>query len=74
MSCSQESGDAVAGGSAVCDFCQTAVQYIKIALDSNETITQVTQGPGQGELGAHAWRGMKSRSFTPPYLINTPPI
>lgn len=26
----------------VCDFCKTAVQYIKVALDSNETIAQIT--------------------------------
>ena len=38
---SKKSGDSSVGGSAVCDFCQTAVQYIKIALDSNETQAQV---------------------------------
>ena len=34
-------GDSAAGNNVVCDFCQTAVQYIKIALDSNETMSQV---------------------------------
>jgi len=43
-SASKQSGDAAVGGSAVCDFCQTAVQYIKIALDSNETVAQVCAG------------------------------
>ena len=40
-SVSRESDDADAGGSAVCDFCQTAVQYVKIALQNNETVAQV---------------------------------
>ena len=45
---SKKSGDSAVGGSAVCDFCQTAVQYIKIALDSNETVAQVH---GRGSVG-----------------------
>ena len=40
-SASKQSGDEAVGSSAVCDFCQTSVQYIKIALESNETVAQV---------------------------------
>jgi len=31
----------------VCDFCQTAVQYIKIALQSNSTVDQIADAMGQ---------------------------
>ena len=29
------------GDGMVCDFCRTVVQYVKIALDSNQTVAQV---------------------------------
>ncbi|PNW84254.1 hypothetical protein CHLRE_04g226850v5 [Chlamydomonas reinhardtii] len=36
-----------AGDSVVCSFCQTAVAYIKIALQSNSTIEQIADAVGQ---------------------------
>jgi hypothetical protein len=38
-----EAGGADNGDSVVCDFCTTAVQYIKIALESNQTIADVSR-------------------------------
>jgi adenine C2-methylase RlmN of 23S rRNA A2503 and tRNA A37 len=32
--------------SVACGFCQTAVQYVKIALTNNETIAQVSKPKG----------------------------
>ncbi|GIM04582.1 hypothetical protein Vretimale_9134 [Volvox reticuliferus] len=34
------------GDSVVCSFCQTAVQYIRIALESNATIDQIADAVG----------------------------
>lgn len=35
--------DVRVGDGVVCDFCNTAVQYIKIALHNNETMKQITE-------------------------------
>lgn len=35
------------GDGVVCAFCETAVQYIKIALESNSTIDQIADAVGQ---------------------------
>ncbi|KAG2452196.1 hypothetical protein HYH02_003227 [Chlamydomonas schloesseri] len=41
------SKDQSTGDSVVCSFCQTAVAYIKIALEANSTIDQIADAVGQ---------------------------
>jgi len=45
----QQEGASNGGGAANdgCEMCQFVVQYIKIALASNETVAQVRRGPGR---------------------------
>jgi phytepsin len=50
--------NSVRGGGAVCDFCEAAVQYIKIALQSNSTIDQISEAVGQ--LCDSAFAGLDS--------------
>lgn len=37
---------AVGDDGMVCDFCETVTQYVKIALENNQTIADVSQGQG----------------------------
>lgn len=53
--CGDVQGDSAAGNNVVCDFCQTAVQYIKIALDSNETMSQVSVFRRHGAKAFDQW-------------------
>lgn len=48
--------DASVGEGAVCDFCRTTVQYVKMALESNETATQIADAVG--ELCDSAFAGL----------------
>mmetsp|Transcript_23820 Transcript_23820/g.70689 ORF Transcript_23820/g.70689 Transcript_23820/m.70689 type:complete len:508 (-) Transcript_23820:169-1692(-) len=52
------SSDKRVESAVVCDFCNTAVQYIKIALKNNETIAHITQAVDQ--LCDSAFAGLDS--------------